>query len=132
MIIAARHFFADIQSLNAFLALVAAVAVSAHIFPVYLKFKGGKGVATSLAALLAFNPITGLIGCLSWIIVFAYTKTSAIASMASILIATGFTFYSHGPLEERLLTIFLEILIILRHKENIARILSDEEHKFTK
>ena len=132
MVIAARYLFVDAKFLNIFLSLVGAVAVVAHIFPVYLNFKGGKGVATSLAVLLAINPAVGFVGCFAWIIVFAFTRTSAISSLASILITVCFTFYSHAFLEEILLSIFLAVLIFIRHKENIDRILNGEEYKFKK
>ncbi len=130
MVIAARYLFVDAKSLNIFLSLVGSVAVVAHIFPVYLNFKGGKGVATSLAVLLAINPAVGSVGCLAWIIIFAFTKTSAIASLAAALIAVCFTFYSHAFIEEILLSVFLATLIFIRHKENIDRILNGKEHKF--
>ena len=96
MVIAARYLFVDAKFLNIFLSLVGAVAVLAHIFPVYLNFKGGKGVATSLAVLLVIHPAIGFVGCLAWLIIFAFTRTSAIASLASILITVCFTFYSHA------------------------------------
>jgi glycerol-3-phosphate acyltransferase PlsY len=132
MIILARYFFADARFLSVFLSLVAAVAVLAHIFPIYLKFKGGKGVATTLAVLLAINPIIGLASCFAWAIVFAFTKTSAIASLFAMLITVGFTFYYHAFVEEILLAIFLTTLIFIRHKENINRILNGTEPKFKK
>ena len=132
MVILARYLFVNAASLNVFLALVGAAAVVGHIFPIYLKFQGGKGVATSLAVLLAINPFIGLVGCFAWLIIFAFTRTSAMASLASILIAVGFAFYSHAFTEEILLCIFLATLIFIRHKENINRILNGEENTFPK
>ncbi len=132
MIILARYLFVDARFLSIFLSLVAAVAVMAHIFPIYLQFKGGKGVATTLAVLLAINLIIGLVGCLSWVIIFAFTRTSAICSLASMLITVGFAFYYNAFAEEILLTIFLTALIFIRHKENIDRILKGTEPQFRK
>lgn len=129
MVVAARFIFSDAKFLNDFLVLVALVAVLGHIFPIYLKFKGGKGVATALAVLVTINPIIGFVGCLAWLIVFAFTKTSSMASLAAMAIATGFTFYSHALPEEILLCVALTILIFIRHKENISRIIKDEEKK---
>ncbi len=132
MVVLARYLFADAKFLNVFLSLVGAIAVLAHIFPIYLKFKGGKGVATTLAVLLVINPTIGVVGCVSWAIIFAFTKTSAIASLASMLITVCFTFYYNAFVEEILLTIFLAVLIFIRHKENINRILNGAESKFGK
>jgi len=132
MIILARYLFDDARFLSIFLSLVGAIAVLAHAFPIYLHFKGGKGVATALAVLLAINPIIGLVGCFSWVIIFAFTRTSAIASLASMLITVGFTFYYNAFAEEILLAIFLATLIFIRHKENINRILQGTEPQFGK
>ena len=132
MIICARHFFVDMQSLNSFLALIGAIAIIGHIFPIYLNFKGGKGVATGMAVLLAINPSVGLIFLISWIIIFVFTKISAIASLFSIIITVGFTFYSSANTEEILLAIFLALLIFIRHRDNIDRILRGEEYRVLK
>lgn len=129
MVIAARFLFVDATFLNVFLILVGAVAVLGHIFPLYLKFKGGKGVATALAVLLTINPIIGLVGCFAWIIIFLFTKTSSIASLSSTIITAGFAIYSHALPEEIVFCIFLAVLIFIRHKENICRIIKGEESK---
>jgi glycerol-3-phosphate acyltransferase PlsY len=130
MVITARFLFSDVGFLNTFLILVGTVAVLGHIFPIYLKFKGGKGVATSLAVLLALNPIIGLVGLLAWIIVFIFTKISSISSLSSALMITGFAFYSHTLFEEILFCVFLTTVIFIRHRENISRILKGKETRF--
>ena len=70
MIVFARYYFVDIYYLNVFLVVVGVAAVLGHVFPIWLKFKGGKGVATGLAVLLAIDPIVGVICLFSWLIVF--------------------------------------------------------------
>jgi glycerol-3-phosphate acyltransferase PlsY len=132
MVILSRYLFGEIASLNIFLCLIGAIAVIGHIFPIYLNFKGGKGVATGLAVLLAVNPIIGLVACLAWLIIFLFIKIVSIASIASIIIAAGFTLYSQSSLAETFLTTLIAILIIWRHKENIGRILNGTESKFKK
>ncbi len=132
MVIIARHLFASAPNLSVFLCVVGGLAVLAHIFPIYLKFKGGKGVATSLAVLLAINPIIGMVCCLAWIILFIFTKTSSIASISAILITASYTLYSRALMEEILLSFFLATLILIRHQENIGRILDGTESKFKK
>ncbi len=132
MVILGRYFFVESQSSTVFLSLIAAVAVFGHIFPIYLKFKGGKGVATTLAVLLAINPFIGLSACIAWLAIFLFTKTSAIASISSVIIAVGFSLYSGSPNNQIWLTIFLATLVVIRHKENINRILKGQEPKFKK
>ncbi|MFT6107068.1 MAG: glycerol-3-phosphate acyltransferase PlsY [Rickettsiales bacterium] len=132
MVILARYLFGEIPSLSVFLCLVGAIAVIGHIFPIYLNFKGGKGVATGLAVLLAVNPIIGLVACLAWFIIFLFIKIVSIASIASIIMAAGYSLYSQVSIEEILLTTLIAILIVARHKENIGRILKGTEAKFKK
>lgn len=132
MIVLARYLFDDAPFLNVLLSLVGLVAVLAHIFPIYLQFKGGKGVATALAVLLVINPMIGLVGCIMWAIVFAFTKTSATSSLSAFVVVVCFTFYSNAPFEEILLSVILAALIFNRHRENINRILKGEEPKFKK
>ncbi|MFT5703254.1 MAG: glycerol-3-phosphate acyltransferase PlsY [Rickettsiales bacterium] len=127
MVIIAKYLFTSGAFSYTFISLVAAVAVIGHVFPIYLKFKGGKGVATSLAVLLALNPIIGLVCCFAWIIIFLFIKTSSISSLSAILITAGFSLYSRASTPEILLVVFLAFIIFLRHKENIGRILNGTE-----
>lgn len=132
MVILARFLFEADSSLSIFLMLVGAIAVIGHVFPVYLKFKGGKGVATTLAVLLAVSPMIGLFACTAWLIVFLFTKISAVASLCSIAMTTGFALYSGAFIEEILLCTLLMIIIFIRHKENISRIMAGTEKTFRK
>ena len=74
--------------------IVGGLAVIGHIFPIYLKFKGGKGVATTIAVLLAINPLIGLVNALAWLLIFVISKVSALSSIFSIAIATVFAIFS--------------------------------------
>ena len=130
MIIIARIIFSNGENLELFLVLVGGISVIGHIFPVYIKFKGGKGVATAIAVLLAINPVVGLVNILAWLIIFTITKISAAASISSIIIATIFAIYYDVAIHEIALYIFLSALILIRHKENISRILQGKENKF--
>ena len=130
MIIFARFIFNDVNNYNSFLAVVGAVAVIGHVFPVYIKFKGGKGVATTIAVLLAINPIVGLINAAVWLVIFIITRISALASLVSIITATAFVSYYHTAKAEIILCFFLTVLILMRHKDNIYRLLSGKENKF--
>lgn len=69
----------------AILPIIGLVAILGHIFPVYLNFKGGKGVATGLGATLAIAPLVGLLGVATYVIVFSVVKKSAVSSIAAAL-----------------------------------------------
>lgn len=130
MIILARFTFPHVQNLHLLLVLVSAVAVIGHIFPIYLKFKGGKGVATTIAVLLTLDPAVGALTAVIWIAVFVAFRTSAISSLTSILSATFLSYYFDAPESQLWLCFFLLSVITLRHHENIKRLISGQENKF--
>ena len=118
-------------------ALVGAVAFAAflgHLFPVFFKFKGGKGVATAAGALLGIEWLLGLATLVTWLIVAYFTRYSSAASLASAAFAPVFYLMGdRGPwYAERsvLLAIFMiSLLLVVRHRENINKLLSGKESK---
>jgi glycerol-3-phosphate acyltransferase PlsY len=118
------------------LAVIAgAAAFIGHLFPVWLKFKGGKGVATALGTLIALNWEVGLLCCLTWLaiaFVFRYSSLSALLAVA----LSGVYAYFLGTMPQDwpqvYLAIGLAILVWIRHHENIRRLLKGEEPKIGK
>lgn len=129
MLIIARFSFYDLNNLHLFLVLVGAVAVLAHVYPIYLNFKGGKGVATAIAVLFALDPAVGLLVICFWIMFFGLFRISAAASLIAIFSSIILSSTYEAPLVQILFCWFLFILILIRHKENIARMLIHEEKK---
>jgi glycerol-3-phosphate acyltransferase PlsY len=106
-------------------------AVLGHIFPIWLKFKGGKGFATTIGVLFALDWRLAVCLLLVWVIVFKLSKISALAALISIMITTLLsTFIS--SFEVMMACTVLCIIIIIRHKSNIVRIWKGEEHSFKK
>jgi len=129
MVIIGRFIFEDSAHLHLFLVAVSITAVLAHIYPIYLGFKGGKGVATSLAILLAIDPTIGFISILTWIIIFSIFRISAISSLVAIFSSIISSIYYEAPPSQLFLCAALFALILLRHKENIKRLLDGKENK---
>jgi acyl phosphate:glycerol-3-phosphate acyltransferase len=112
--------------------LVASAAFIGHLFPIWLKFKGGKGVASFLGLSLYLFPKIALILCLTWIITFAISRYSSLASIAAC-IAGIISLSLSLPIDRNLfLVIALILLILIRHKENILRLINGQESKFKK
>ena len=104
--------------------------VFGHIFPVYLLFKGGKGVATFLGALLSYSALVGSLALLTWIAVFYLTKKSSLAGISSIVSSNFFLVLFCDDIPIKISVLLLSIFILFKHSENIKRLLKKEELSF--
>ena len=110
----------------AYIAVVAVVL--GHNYPVFLGFKGGKGVATSLGSMLGMNPLVAL-SCLGFfIIIVAITKYVSLGSMLGIGLSPVIMMLNHNT-KGVLVTLFLAISVAITHRENIKRLLNGTERK---
>tara|TARA_R110002095_G_scaffold208970_2_gene195077 strand:+ start:5706 stop:6401 length:696 start_codon:yes stop_codon:yes gene_type:complete len=107
---------------------IALFAILGHCFPIWLKFKGGKGVATGLGALLVAAPYAGLAACLAWIATAKITKYSSLSALIAFLIAPIITLFIYGSAPAAICAM-ITLLIWIRHKDNIKRLLKSEEPK---
>ncbi len=98
-----------------------------HVFPIWLKFKGGKGVATYVGILFSINLIYGFIFCISWLLTFFLSKYSSLSSLIASLIVPIYLFFVNG--EQIIFFIILFVLIFYTHRENIKRLKNKEESK---
>jgi len=99
-----------------------------HVFPIWLKFKGGKGVATYVGILFSINILLGTIFIISWIVIFVLTKYS---SLSSIIGAISIPLYLllNGQSNNVIFFIIMFVLIFFTHRENIKRLKNKEESK---
>ena len=108
-------------------------AILGHSFSIFLKFRGGKGVATTMGGLLALMPWVLVLGLVAWSIVFFSTRVVAMASIVfAISLPISFYFLHDLPDVRWIFCIVLAILIVVRHYSNIQRLLSGKEHDFSK
>jgi acyl phosphate:glycerol-3-phosphate acyltransferase len=114
---------------DAITALAGAAAVLGHVFPIYLNFKGGKGVATSYGVILAVAPLTGLVCLVVWGLVAFVWRYSSLSALISIACYPVLTFFrgSNPSKPYGLLSLFIFGMIYYRHRENIRRLLSGIE-----
>ena len=112
------------------LALAAGIAaVIGHVAPVWLLFRGGKGVATSLGVLLAVDWRLGLIACAVWLAAAAIFRYSSLAALIALISAPGFGYLLAGrQLAE--LAALLAVIVVVKHHANIRRLLSGRESRF--
>jgi len=116
----------------AFQLICGCVAVAGHNWPIFLKFKGGKGVATSAGMLAGIAPAVVGIGLLFWILTFLTTRYVSVASLcAAVVIAvSGWILYYDGNVLRPAILSLLALLIIIRHRTNIGRIIKGTENRF--
>ncbi|MFP4097973.1 MAG: glycerol-3-phosphate 1-O-acyltransferase PlsY [Alphaproteobacteria bacterium] len=103
-------------------------AILGHCFPIWLKFKGGKGVATMFGVFLAAVPYSGLVALATWLAVAVSTRYSSLSALCACAIAPIITFFIYGALPAGICALIAG-LIFLRHKDNIRRLLAGEENK---
>ena len=104
--------------------------VFGHIFPIYLLFKGGKGVATFLGALVSYSFVVGGLTLLTWISIFYLTRKSSVAGISATVLSNFFLLLFCDDISVKLSILLLSIFILFKHSENIKRLLRKEELSF--
>lgn len=112
------------------LALIALAAVFGHDFSIFLSFKGGKGVATTLGVALVLAPLATVVALLLWIAIFAIFRYSSVASLVSLLVLPLGALLTSSPPVYALALLALFLLAAGKHWENILRLAQGRENKF--
>ncbi len=116
------------------LAMVALAAFLGHVWPVFFRFQGGKGVATAAGVLIGVEPLLGLATVATWLIVAYFTRFSSLAALASAVFAPAYYFLGHRVawyVDNRVLLAIcvMSAVLIWRHQANIAKLLRGEESR---
>jgi len=122
-------YYYHLDQISSYLLFIGSISIIGHIFPVWLKFKGGKGVSTYIGFIFGIDYTLGIIFVLFWLIIGVFKKYSSLASIAS-LIATplyAIVFLYNQNIIYTL--VFISILIIIKHASNIKRLLNGSENK---
>jgi glycerol-3-phosphate acyltransferase PlsY len=115
-------------------AVVAMAAFVGHLWPVFFRFKGGKGVATAAGVLFAVEPVLGLMVMGTWLLVALVTRYSSLAALMASVLSPGYYLFCNEVLwqtsaAELLTVMIMSLLLLWRHKENIGRLMRGEESK---
>ena len=110
-------------------ALVAFAVFAGHLWPVFFRFQGGKGVATALGVLLGLNPILGLATLGTWLIVARATRYSSLAALVSSVFAPFYYALLFGVHPELIAVAVMSVLLVIRHRSNIGKLLRGEESR---
>jgi glycerol-3-phosphate acyltransferase PlsY len=125
------HYAKSGHSLHFMAAMLTAIGVlTGHIAPIFFKFRGGKGIAMTIGALMAIMPNSAAIGVFVWLVMFYATKIVSVASLCfalSIPLTTYLFRYSPAFIA---FAFVLGIIIFWRHRDNIVRLANGSEYKF--
>lgn len=117
------------------IAIAAVMSVVGHCFPVWLGFKGGKGVATGIGVVLAMHPLSGVVMCAVWLATAGVGRISSLAAIVAYILAPVSLYLMVVPPAQIPLTTagtMIALLSIYRHKANIRRLLAGEEPRIGK
>ena len=117
---------------DAGVALISVAVFAGHLWPVYFRFKGGKGVATALGVLLGLNPVLGLATLVTWIVIAYAFRYSSLAALVSALFAPFYYTLLFGLNTIGFAVLMMSVLLIWRHKTNIGNLISGRESKIGK
>lgn len=112
-------------------AYTALAAVIGHMYPVFFKFKGGKGVATAMGAILAYQVVLGVAVILTWLVVASLMRISSLASIISIISLPCYSLFFTGVTPSFTPLFFMMLLILFQHRNNITRLTEGTEPKFS-
>jgi glycerol-3-phosphate acyltransferase PlsY len=114
---------------------IAAVSLAVflgHLFPVFFRFQGGKGVATALGVLIGVNPWLGLATAITWLVIAYAFRYSSFAALMSAVFAPFYCGLLFGMDEQLLAIAIMSVLLIYRHRKNIANLLAGKESRIGK
>ena len=125
----AQHY-ADAAVVDGAMASAAAAAVLGHMYPLYHRFKGGKGVATALGALIGLNIYLALCTAATWIIMAVFFRISSLAALVSALFAPFFAIILYNVQHPFVWSVaFIALMLVWRHKANIKNLLAGKESR---
>jgi len=114
------------------IALVSVAVFAGHLWPVFFRFKGGKGVATALGVLLGLNPLLGLATLVTWVVVAYAFRYSSLAALVAALFAPFYYTLLFGIDAIGLAVLLMSALLIWRHRKNIGNLLAGKESRIGK
>ena len=128
----AQHFAVTSGLGGEVVAAVALAVLLGHVFPVFLRFEGGKGVATAVGVLLGLNLGMGLLAIATWILVAMIWRISSLAALTAAALAPLYAVFFLGFEMNALAVLIMSLLLIWRHKSNIANLITGKEARIGK
>lgn len=122
--VAQKMGFSEVQ-----IGLVALAVFLGHLYPIFLKFKGGKGVATAAGVLLAFDPLLGLAVAGTWLLVAFTSRYSSLAAVLAAVMAPVYAMLMHGAGNAVIVVGLIAMALVGKHWQNIQRLIAGQESR---
>lgn len=132
VVMIARYIFRNLDDAASYVAICGVFAVVGHIYPVFFKFRGGKGVATAIGVILGFNLYVAILLVLSWLLVFKVSKISSLSALVATILAPIYAYVLLGNTAYFGGTLVVSFFVLYKHKANIIRLLHKQEQKMSK
>jgi glycerol-3-phosphate acyltransferase PlsY len=126
-VLIAKYLFGNQDELQWPIAVVAIVVFLGHVFPIFHRFKGGKGVATAAGVLFGINIFLGLAALSTWLIVAFFFRYSSLAALATAVFAPLYCFFLFGSNSICISVLMIGVILIWRHRPNISKLLNGTE-----
>jgi len=110
-------------------ALAGLASFLGHLWPIFFRFQGGKGVATAAGVLLALNWMVGVASLVTWLVIAFTTRYSSLAALVTAVLAPVFTYFLHGDSQGVIAVAVMSALLVWRHRSNITKLLNGTESK---
>lgn len=130
VVLIARFITRGIDGGDAIVGLCGVMAVIGHIYPIFFKFKGGKGVATAIGVMLGLNPYLALLLVVTWIIVFKLSRVSSLSAIIATLMSPLYAYILMGNSSYFGATTIVAFFVVYKHKDNIIRLIKGTEGSF--
>ena len=128
-VLMAKYLMGDQPELQWTISLVAIAVFLGHVYPIFHRFQGGKGVATAAGVLFGINWILGLAALSTWLIVAFFFRYSSLAALATAIFAPLYCFFLFGSQVICLSVLLIGIVLVWRHRGNITKLLNGSEGK---
>lgn len=112
------------------IAICGILVILGHVYPIFFKFKGGKGVATTLGVILGFNIFLAVLLLITWLVAFKISKVSSMSALIATLLSPVYAYLLMGNSAYFGAVLLIAFFVLYKHKSNIIRLVSGKESKF--
>lgn len=127
---AAKYIMGTDLKVQSVIAICGILVILGHVYPIFFKFKGGKGVATALGVMIGFNIFLAVLLLITWLISFKISKVSSLSALIAILSSPIYAYLLMSNSAYFGAVLIIAFFVLYKHKSNIVRLINGKEHQF--